>query len=151
MGLGVPGPRCLWKLQKDFKQGLSGCGCRFQTLILEVASWGPERVSGLAGTPQLCTGWQGSCLGPGTQLWGLSETRQVCRLHGFRLGCGDPGPVRLAFLEHRGPRKASNPSSSSQRTGERVLPSVLCSLKLGFFDTPPQLLQLKSLQIESHP
>lgn len=89
-------------------------------------------------------GGRRSHLGPGTQLWGLSETRLVCRLHGFRPGCGDPGPVRVAFLEHRGPPKASNPSSSSQRTGERVLPSVLCALRLGFFDTPPQLLQLKA-------
>lgn len=145
------GPQCFWKLQKDFKQGLSCCRCRFQTLTLEVASRGPDGVSGSAGTPQLCARWQAILPWSRHTAWGLGETRQVCRLHGFRPGCGDPGPVRVAFLEHRGPPKASNPSSSSQRTGERVLPSVLCALRLGFFDTPPQLLQLKPFQIRVPP
>lgn len=53
------GPRCVWKLQKCSKRGLSCCGCRFQMLTLEVESQGPDGVSALARSPQLCPGRQG--------------------------------------------------------------------------------------------
>lgn len=45
-----------WKLQKHFKQGLSCCGCNFQTLTPEEESQGPVEKVGWLEPPSYVLG-----------------------------------------------------------------------------------------------